>query len=164
MESMKMHNYKVNEPNSLRVLATCLMKPPDQQANECLHEHVRGIQRKRRTLIVSGVARTLAYFPINCTRGRGKTGPMLRLNLSRTRCCIDSKILEKRKVPTKHVTKEHYIANYKNVKKTHLKAMFRPDPKKRLQKRWSLIMGKTDWSSTTPESFQWGLAARAWAR
>ena len=68
-------------------------------------------------------------------------------------------------MPTKRVTREHFIRNYSTVmKKTHLKEMFRPDPKARLRKRWSLIMGKTDWSSTTPESFQWGLAARAWAR
>ena len=62
MESMKRYNYPTDDVDALRVLATCLKTPPDQEANECLHVHVRGIQRKRRTLIVSRVARTL-YDP-----------------------------------------------------------------------------------------------------
>ena len=86
------------------------------------------------------------------------------ITIARMRCLVDSPVLDSRSIPNKKVTKEHFIENYKRVNARDTNQLFNPRRVNVLKKRWSTILGRCTWGSSSPESYQLSLAALAWAR
>ena len=65
METFKRNDYSLLCVAGLKCLATIMVKPGDQKIVEDLHQHVRAMQRKCRTLVTSPLARNLLLITWN---------------------------------------------------------------------------------------------------
>ena len=128
--------FRCTSPDGRRHLATLLLVLPDTTIVENLHQHCRDLNRQCRRMMISKVARA--------------------------RACVDSGVLERHQIGHKKVTREQFISNFRVRDK---KIAWRFNPRRhKLHARWSQILDKRSWASTTPESFRACLAAWHWGQ
>ena len=127
-----------------RHLSTMLNVLPDMKLIEDMHQHVRDLGRENRSL-----TSTLT---------------------ERTRACIDSGVLEFRGIKHHRVRLCDYIAKFKRMSRRSAQPGSVPLSAKmharrhKLPQKWSDILGRRTWASTTPEKFRTAMAAWHWAK
>ena len=120
-----------------RCLATMLLALSDNKCVEDLHRHMRLIERA--------------------------AGRKSITNISRARACYDSGVIEGRGMRHIKVTRDRFVAAWSRRRSLTTNWRFKSSRHK-LNPRWTKIMHKRTWVSTTPESFRACLAAWSWAR
>ena len=137
LETFARDKFSPRSMDGRRVLSTLIMYVPDNKAVEEFHGKIRAASENGVNQVITRIARS--------------------------RACVDGGVIEKRGIRHNRVTKDEFTAAWSRRRTVNMQWRFNVHRHK-LHPRWTNIMLKRSWTSTTPESFRVCLAGWSWAR